>query len=453
MTTPHLTPAPPQPPASQAQPSAPATLVPNTQPPDELGFELPRPARLSKVTVALAIALIAGAAFVLGYLPHRDARARLTDPPADPGAAAAAPASNAPASNAPVVRVEVVKATEVDSARALSLPGTVAPLEQTTLYPRTSGYVRRWMVDIGDHVTQGQPLVEIDTPETDAELAQARAQQAQAQAALAQARAHETYSKSNAARYEQLGAQNLVAKAQVEENQAAAGTDTANVAAAHAQIAAAEANVRRLIDLKSYARVTAPFAGVITARSVDRGALVSAGNTTPLYTIAATDPVRVFVQVPQAVAPSVKADVAVAVTAREYAGRTFAGKVSRTAGALDPALRTMNTEVRVPNGDGALLPGMYVQAQLTLPLPHRVLEVPATALYNDAQGVRVATVGADGKVHYAAIGIERDTGATIQIASGLRGDERVVKIAVPSLVEGQVVDVIAPSPPRATDHR
>jgi membrane fusion protein (multidrug efflux system) len=410
---------------------------PNPHADADLGFELPRPARMSKITVAIAVALFLGAAFVLGYLPNRTARARLI---ADhPGAGAAEPK----------LRVEVVTPAAVKSDRALTLPGTVIALEQTTVYPRISGYVRKWTADIGDHVTEGQPLVEIDTPEADAELAQARAQLAQAQAALAQARAHETFSKANAARYEQLGAQNLVAKSQVEENQAQAGTDQANVAAASAQINAAQANVRRLVEQKAYAKVLAPFAGVVTARTVERGALVAAGNSTPLYTIAAIDPVRVFVQVPQSVAPSVRAELAVAVTAREYAGRTFTGKVTRTAGALDPAQRTLNTEVRVPNTDGALLPGMYVQASLSLPVPHRVLEVPATALYNDAQGLRVATVDADGAIHYAPITIERDTGATIQVATGLRGDERVVKIAVPSLAEGQAVDVIAAAPPRA----
>lgn len=412
--------------------------APETPPPgdrDDLGFDLPHPARMSRVRVAIVLAIIVGAAFVLGYLPRRTARARLD-------AAPAAAAETTP-------RIEVITATEVKSDHALSLPGTVTALEQTTLYPRVSGYVRRWLVDIGDHVKEGQLLAELDTPETDADLAQARAQLAQAKAALVQAKAHADFSKTNAARYEQLGAQNLVAKAQVEQNQTQAGTDEANVVAAQAQIAAAEANIRRLADLKTFAQLTAPFAGVVTARTVERGALLTAGNTTPLYTIAATDPVRVFVQVPQSVAPSVKADIAVTITAREFAGRTFTGKVARTAGALDPGTRTMNTEVRVPNPDNALLPGMYVQASLSLPVPHRVLEIPSTALYNDAQGVRVAIVD-HGKIHFTPIVIERDTGATIQVASGLRGDEPIVKIAVPTLAEGDAVDVIT-APPAAAN--
>ncbi len=419
-----------------ATPPTPATPSPPT--PDDLGFELPRPARMSRIRIALVIVIVVAVAFVLGYLPHRTARAKLDELP------------GAGTSAAPTMRVQVTKATEVKSDRALSLPGTVTALEQTTLYPRISGYVRRWLVDIGDHVTEGQVLAEIDSPETDADLAQARAQLAQAQAALAQARAHAVFTRSNAARYEQLGQQNLVSKSQVEQNQANAATDEANVNAQQALVGAAEANVRRLVDLERYTRVLAPFAGVVTSRTIERGALVSSpGNTTPLFTIAATDPVRIFVQIPQSVAPSIKGDEAVTVTAREYGARIFAGKVTRTAGSLDPAQRTMNTEVRVPNPDGALLPGMYVSAALQLRVPHRVLEIPATALYSDAQGLRVATVDGGGKIHYLPIGVERDTGATIQVAAGLTGDERIVKIAVPALTEGQAVEVIAPPAPVA----
>ena len=411
--------------------------APTDSPPDDLGFELPRPARLSRVAVVAIVVLGVGAAFVFGYLPHHRAQA-LLDSGQLPGAAAGTGET----------RVEVVTATEAKSDHALALPGTVTPLEQTTIYPRVSGYVREWKVDLGDKVTAGQALAEIDTPETDADLAQAKAQLAQAEAALAQAKAHVQFSKANAERYAQLGQQNLVSKVDVETNQTQAEVDKANAAAAEAAIVAAQATIRKLTDEKTFAHVVAPYAGRITARAINRGDLVSAGNTTPLYTIAATDPARIFVEVPQTVAPNVKEGLAVDVTAREYPGRTFKGVVTRAAGALDPSLRTMTTEVRVPNGDGALLPGMYVQASLALPVPHHVLEIPSTALYNDAQGLRVATI-VDGKVHFVKIGIERDTGATIQVATGLRGDEKIVKIAVPSLTEGDAVDVLAPPAPPA----
>jgi membrane fusion protein (multidrug efflux system) len=273
-----------------------------------------------------------------------------------------------------------------------------------------------------------------------AQLAQARAQLAQARAAVKQANAQRDFSKSNTTRFESLADQQLVARSQVEQTQAQAATDEANVSSAQSNVAAQEANVRRLTDQVSFARVLAPFAGTVTTRAIDRGALVRDGDPTPLFTIVAIDPVRIFIDVPQSIAPSVRAETPATVTVREYAARVFTGKVTRSAGALDPEARTMTTEIQVPNPDGALLPGMYVQAQLTLSAPHRVLELPSTALYNDAQGVRVATVDAANKAHFVPIVIERDTGATIQIASGLTGDERVIKIAVPALVEGDPVE-------------
>jgi RND family efflux transporter MFP subunit len=195
--------------------------------------------------------------------------------------------------------------------------------------------------------------------------------------------------------------------------------------------------------VKGFAKLVAPFAGTVTSRTIARGALVTAGNGTPLFRIAATDPVRVFVGVPQDVAPSVKLNAPAQVTVREFAGQNFAGTVARTSGALDAASRTMNTEVRVPNPDNKLLTGMYAEVSLTLPSPHRVFEVPATALYNDAKGLRVAVVDAENKIHFVPITIERDTGATILVSTGLDGTERVVKLANVQLLEGTKVDLLA----------
>jgi RND family efflux transporter MFP subunit len=261
-----------------------------------------------------------------------------------------------------------------------------------------------------------------------------------------QASAQRDFAKSNSTRYETLADQKLVSKAQVEQTQAQAATDEATVSAAESNVTAQEANVRRLQELQGFARVTAPFAGTISARSIDRGTLVGDGSATPMFTLVATDPVRVFVDVPQSVAPSVRVGTDASINVREYAGRAFTGKVTRSSGALDPELHVMSTEIQVPNPDGALLPGMYVQVAITLPVPHRVLEIPSTALYNDSQGVRVATVDAQQKIKFVPITIERDTGATIWIASGLTGDERIVKIAVPSLLDGDAVELQKSSP-------
>lgn len=398
---------------------------------EELGFELPPPAKSSRTRVVAALVIVVGGAFVVGYTQHHKASG----------------ANPVVSESSGAVHVDVIKAKSLDSDRALELPGVVKPLEETKIFPRTSGYVRKWNVDIGDKVKEGQQLAEIDTPELDAQIAQARAQLAQAQAAVKQTIAQRDFAKSSAARYETLASQSLVSKAQVEQQQADAQTGEANVVAAQSNVAAQEANLRRLLDTKGFANVTAPFAGTITTRSIDRGSLVSDNGTTPMYTLVATDPVRIFIDVPQSVAPSIRVGADAKLAVREYGGREFIGKVTRASGALDPEMHIMQTEIQVPNADGALIPGMYVQAALTLPVPHHVLEIPATALYNDAQGLRVALADAQNRVHYVTITIERDTGATLWVATGLTGDERILKIAVPSLAEGDLVDVALAPPP------
>ncbi|MEO8701798.1 MAG: efflux RND transporter periplasmic adaptor subunit [Kofleriaceae bacterium] len=393
--------------------------------PEDLGFQLPPPARGSRIGVIIAVTLVVGAAFGIGILRRSTAHGEV------------AVVGEAPKP----VRVELGKPKLLTSDRALAMPGTVRPLEETQIYSRVTGYVKAWKVDIGDKVAAGQLLVELETPELDAQLSQARAQVAQARASVRQASAQRDYSKSNTARYETLADQKLISRSQVEQTQAQAATDEASVAAAQSNVAAMEANVRRLVDTQGFQKVTAPFAGTITTRNVDRGALVREGATTPMFTLVAMDPVRIFVDVPQSVAPSVKPDTPATVSVREYSGKTFEGKVSRSSGALDLELHTMTTEVRVPNPDGALMPGMYVQVAITLPVPHRVLEIPATALYSDAQGLRVAVVDRTHKVKFAKITIERDTGATLLVATGLTGDEDIIKIAVPTIVEGDTVEV------------
>ncbi|MBX3155802.1 MAG: efflux RND transporter periplasmic adaptor subunit [Deltaproteobacteria bacterium] len=394
---------------------------------DDLGFALPPPVRASRWVVAGIAVVLAGGAFAYGYARRKAAHDNIP----------------APQGSAEALRVEVVKPVSIASDRALDLPGTVRALEEVRLYPRVSGYVRAWHADIGDVVPAGKVLAEIDAPDAVAQLVQARAQLAQARAVRNQAIAQRDFSKGNVARYETMDAQQLVSRAQVDQVRAQARTDEATVAAAESSIAAQEAAVRRLGELVEFTKITAPFTGTVTARSIDRGALVSEANRTPLFTIAATDPVRVFVDVPQTIAPSVRPKTAAKISVREFPDRTFDGEVARTTGTLDPDLHTLSVEVRVPNGDGALLPGMYVQVRLTLPVPHRVLELPITALYSDAAGLRVAVVDAASRVKLVPITIERDTGAAIHVATGLTGEERVVKLANPSIVDGALVEVLA----------
>ncbi len=404
-----------------------------TQQPDDLGFDLPPPATSGITKVIIAIVVVVGVVFAFGYINRSRGHAAGTTTFTAPGPS----------------RVEVTKPAVLSSDQALALPGVVKPLEEAKIYSRSAGYVRKWLVDIGDKVKEGQLLAEIDTPELDAQLAQARAQLSSAKANVKQAGAERDFAASNATRYETLADQKLVAGAELERQQSHAATSAATVTAAESNVVAQEANVRRLAELRDYSKVTAPFAGTITVRTIDRGTLVGEGGATPMFTLVATDPVRIFVDVPQSVAPSVRPDTPAKITVREYGGRAFDGKVTRSAGALDPELHVMSTEIQVANGDNALLPGMYVSVAINLTVPHRVVEIPATSLYNDANGVRVATVDAQNHVKFVPITIERDLGATLWIATGLTGDERLVKIAVPTLLDGDPVDVQVTAPPSA----
>lgn len=395
---------------------------------DDLGFALPKPAALSPVrgvALALVIGLAISGAFVAAYLPKRQARVSLEE--------------STRVTDQAVQRVEVVAPRRGAANRALMLSGTVRPLEETVVYSRANGYLHRWTVDIGDHVHEGQVLAEIETPELDQELNQARADLAQAEARVAQAEANRSFAVTDLARYSQLAPSGVASRSEVDQRQASATVGAANVAVARAAVGSQRAVIQRLLQLKSFARVEAPFGGTITMRLIDRGALVTAGTTTPLFHIAAIDPARIYIQVPQDVAPSVRVGVVAHVSLREYAGRVFEGQVTRSAGALDPATRTMNTEVRVPNPDGALFAGMYAEVSLDLPLPHRVFELPATAVLADANGVRIALVNEDGTIHLVPVVVERDTGAMVQISTGLTGNEQVVRLANAGLIEGRHV--------------
>ncbi len=413
-----------------SRPSIDGAATPKANDPSDLGFALPQPARVSRGRMLLlgaAAIVVLAAAFAIGFLPMYRQRQALQ----------ASVKSGAPVT----LRVEVVKPAQTSSERAFGLPGSVQALEETIVYPRASGYLRKWHGDLGDKVTEGDLLAEIDTPEIDQQIAQARAELAQAEAGLAQAKANSGFSKQSLERYEKLAPAGVASQEELEKTRAQADVSIANVSVASANVEAQRANIQRFAQLKSFARVLAPFSGTITARTVERGALVTAGSSSPLFKISATDPVRVFVQVPQDVASSVHVGETAQVSVREFPGRTFEGQIARSAGSLDATTRTMTTEVRVPNPKGELLSGMYAEVALKLPASHRVFEVPATALLNDAKGLRVAVVGADACIRLVPVVIERDTGSTIEIASGLDGSERVVKLASAQLTDGTPVDV------------
>jgi membrane fusion protein, multidrug efflux system len=399
----------------------------------DLGFVLPEPARLSRgraVVLGVVAVAVLGGAFALAFVPRRAARAELE--------ASAAEAERA------ALRLTVAPAKLVASERKLKLPASIQPLEEAVIYARSSGYVGRWLVDLGDKVKADQLLAEIETPEVNQQLAQGRAELAKAQANKAQAVAGRALASSRFDRTGKLVDAGVATQQELEQTQAENQVGDANVNLADAAIEAERANIRRLGDLQRFSKVTAPFAGTITARLVDRGSLVSAGTGNPMFKLAATQIVRVFVQLPQDVATSITVGRPAAVTVREFPNVTFEGTVARTAGALDSTTRTLNTEIRVPNPDGRLLSGMFAEVSLSLSAPREVYELPATALLNDAQGLRVAVVGPGNTLQLKSIVIERDLGATLQVSSGLQAGDRVVQIADATLHEGQKVEPVAP---------
>ncbi len=404
-------------------------------PHDDLGFDLPPPAKPGRGKIFAAIigfAIVLGVLFVVGFVPRYRNKAALEKESKETGTRG--------------IRVQVAKPKVKTSDRSLTLPGSIQPLEETIVYARAAGYARKWEVDMGAQVKEGQLLAEIDAPEVDQQMAQARAQLAQSEAARLQAQANNGFANTDLERYKFLTPQGVTSKQQLDEKQAKSEVEGANVKAAQSAVDAQKANVNRLGQLQSFTRVTAPFSGTVVARMIERGALV--GPATPLFKIASLDPVRVFVQVPQDLAPSVHVDMPAPVSLREYAGRVFEGKIARTSGALDPMTRTLSAEVRVPNPKNELLTGMYAQVAITLPTPHKVYEIPPGALITDSQGVHLAVATEESKVHLISVVVERDTGPTLEISSGLTGEERIITLASPQLIEGANLEVVeAPAPP------
>ena len=382
----------------------------------------------------LAIAgaiLLVGAAFVAGYLPRRLARSKLA-------------ASTAAAQGPP--RVAVTKAVAVDAGRTLTLPADLVAYQQTFVNARASGYVRRWLVDIGDRVKDGQLLLVLETPELNKQLAQSRAALRQTLAALAQAKANRDFAYVTARREQQLFTKLLISAQENDQAQTQAAVWDANVNAAAATVNAQRANVQQLEALVSFGKVYAPYDGTITRRVVDVGTLVNAGagtTATALFEIARTDPMRAFVDVPQAFAPSIRVGEEAKVAVRNFRGRVFTGRVVRTAGALDPASRTLRTQIDLPNPNGELLPGMYVDVSLDVAISHKAVRVPSSAVIADSRGVHVAVVDGSGKVHLVAVTPGPDDGNTIELVAGLSGGEQVISTPPSAVTDGMQVQPVS----------
>jgi membrane fusion protein, multidrug efflux system len=329
--------------------------------------------------------------------------------------------------------VALVQPKVEDGNDELVLPGNLQAFEESPIFARTNGYLLRWTKDIGSKVQKGELLALIDTPEIDQELSQARATREQVKSALELA-------KISADRWANLRKSDSVS--QQEADQQASGYQQAQ-----ANLAAADANVRRLEQLESFKNVYAPFSGVLTRRNVDPGALINSGagaTGKELFDIARVDPLRVYVSVPQAYAPAMKVGLKAAVTLQEFPGQKFAGTIARTADAIDPATRTLNTEVDVPNKDGKLLPGSFGQVHFATGTSVPRITIPVNAMLFRAEGPRVALVDKDGKVTLRPITIGRDFGATLEILGGIDANDQVIINPSDSLEEGQKVHVAQP---------
>lgn len=327
-----------------------------------------------------------------------------------------------------VMTVAVVRATPGSPTQEIVLPGNVQPFEDAPIFARTNGYVRKWYVDLGARVKAGQLLAEIDAPEVDQELSQARADLATAQANLRLAQ-------STADRYGDLMKSDSVARQDYDNAKG-------NFEARRTAVQSAEFNVKRLEQLTDFKQIRAPFDGAITARNIDVGALVSSGNTArELFHIASTNRLRVFVNVPQPYSPATTPGIAAYLTLTEFPDRTFPGTLARTAKSIDQASRTLLVEIDVDNKTGELLPGSYVQAHFTLPERHATVRLPVTTLLFRAAGAQIAVVDQEQKVRLRPVAIERDLGTEMEVAAGLNGDEKIIDNPPDSIAEGQQVRI------------
>jgi RND family efflux transporter MFP subunit len=352
-------------------------------------------------------------------------------------------------------REEVIQVGRSSGPSELQLPGSIQAVTEAPILARADGYIRRRLVDIGDRVTAGQPVAEIEAPELDQQVIQAKASLQQTQAALEQALANEVQGKANlelarvtAQRWGSLVTQGVVSKQDNDQYQAQYQSQLAGVqalekaiAVQRANIAAAEANVARLDQMQGYRVVKAPFAGIITLRNVDVGALVTSGSTL-LYRIAQTDTLRTYVNVPQTNASSIHAGQSARLSVTNLPGRSFTGTVARTSNSLDPSSRTLLVEVQVPNADGALMPGMYAQVDLSNSRANAPLLVPGEALMVRADGTQVAVVRPDSTVHLQKIVIGRDYGDRLEVLQGLQVGDRIIANPDDYAREGAKVDPV-----------
>jgi RND family efflux transporter MFP subunit len=326
--------------------------------------------------------------------------------------------------------VTVVEPTQTSSAPELVLPGNVTANQMTSIYSRVDGYLKKWYVDIGDHVQQGQVLADVDAPQIDADLRMAQAQLELAQANL-------TLAQTNSVRSQQLYQNHVNSQQELDTVLATEQVQKATRDNAAAALTSAQ-------DMKAFEEIRAPFPGTITARYIDVGSLVASGSARTvqkLFELAQSDPVRVFVNVPQADVSSVQAGTPATITVDEFPGQTFAGKLARESGAFDLSSRTLLVEIDVPNPDGRLYAGMYAHAKFALKNPTPALLVPDNSILIDSKGARVLVVDSSNKIRIKPVTLGRDFGTKSEILGGLDASDRVVQNPTEALQEGMPVSV------------
>jgi len=380
-------------------------LAGSAQPPLRLGL----PAAIIAIVVLLGLA----AGLIPRYLHRRDLDRATVE------------------FSVPLVRV--VTAEPGKAGAALVLPAEVRAYTEAPIYARASGYIRRWYLDIGAHVTAGQLLADIDTPELDQQITGARADLAQADAARA-------LSKITADRWAELLKTSSVSEQENAEKQA-------DLKLKDATVDAARANVHRLEDLLSYTHLTAPFDGTLTLRDIDVGDLISPGKE--LFRLADTSKLRVFVRVPQTATPDVAAGVAAELTVPELPARKFTAKVIRTAGAIDTVSRTLLTELEVDNTKNEILPGSYAEVSFSDLHHDPALVLPSNTLLFRAEGTQVAVVKPNGHVELRKILVGRDFGRSLEILSGVTATDQVIFNPPDSIVANVVVKIAAAAPVQA----
>ena len=398
------------------------------------------------IWVGLGLVVLLGGLFAAGYLPKQAREREL--------------AANVKKEKTTLPEVNVAAAKNAATEADLVLPGNITPLTEAVINGRAEGYLRKRYADIGDRVRPGQLLAEVEAPELEQQVQQARASLAQtraglghAQQGLAQSQANLRLADLTVQRWKTLADRGVVSKQELDQRQAAFETQQATVQSAESDVRAAEENIRaseanvaRVSNLQGYVKITAPFAGVVTARNVDVGSLITTNGSTPLFRIAQIDTLRIMVDVPEQSAPMIRIGEPAEVTLQEFPGRKFLGKVSRTANSLDAGTRTLPTEVQVPNADRALLPNMYAQVRLIGVRLGPAILVPGDALVVRPEGTLVAIVGPGNKLHFQPVEVGRDYGPEIEIRSGLKAGDRVVVNPTDEVREGAVVNPLLQKP-------